>query len=165
MGRAISSDDLIVNLILRDRNFKAKLIHAAKAAGGAATSTDKLEKSIGRVGKRATITSRVIRRIGTNFIAVAAAAIGLQKAIRTFRTMTEETRRFSKQMAQVATITRLGSTEFATLKSRVRSLSRSLPKTADDLGLGLYQALSAGITDVSEAFQVMEASANLASAG
>ncbi len=51
------------------------------------------------------------------------------------------------------------------LEKGIKSLLKRVPKSADDLGASAYQIVSAGISDTSEALQVLEASTKLAVAG
>lgn len=72
---------------------------------------------------------------------------------------------FQKAMANVSTMVDDTAGEMGYLTKEVRKMSKELPQTQDDLGAGLYQVLSAGITDSAEAIRVLGISAKAATAG
>lgn len=54
---------------------------------------------------------------------------------------------------------------FANAEQRVLDMSKSLPQSAEELGVGLYDILSSGVEDAAGAFEVLEVSAKAAIAG
>jgi TP901 family phage tail tape measure protein len=73
---------------------------------------------------------------------------------------------FETTMANVGSIIKGDSTQAVKgLSKEVLNLSRAIPKDANDLGAGLYQVLSAGITDSADAMKVLDVSARSAVAG
>lgn len=73
---------------------------------------------------------------------------------------------FEQRMAEVGTLLSGESTKAVEgLSEQILALSKRLPKTADDLGSGLYQVLSAGIQDTGDAFRVLEVAAKAGVAG
>lgn len=73
---------------------------------------------------------------------------------------------FQKAMGNLATLIddKTGK-QIGLLKEGILDLLGVLPVTADELGAAAYQILSAGITDVTSALRVLEASTRLAVAG
>lgn len=72
---------------------------------------------------------------------------------------------FQKAMANVSTMVDDTGEQMAFLTDEVRKMSRELPQTQDDLAIGLYQTLSAGITDSAEAIEVLGIASKAATAG
>jgi TP901 family phage tail tape measure protein len=69
------------------------------------------------------------------------------------------------RLSEINTIMRGTKDQVAALGNELVELSLRVPKSADELGAGFYQVLSAGITDTAEAMKVLEASSKLAVAG
>jgi len=73
---------------------------------------------------------------------------------------------FQEIMAQVSTLIDADTAPaFANASEQILKMSEALPQTADDLGVGLYQTISAGVTDAADAFSVLEVAAKAAIAG
>jgi TP901 family phage tail tape measure protein len=72
---------------------------------------------------------------------------------------------FEKQMANVSTLLADGQKVTDEFKDSVRDLIRTLPVKPEDVGAGIYDVLSAGITDSAKALQVLRDSAELGVAG
>ena len=137
------------------RAENTKLASSYKTVGTAAAGAGRKVGGLGRAMKSA----------GKAIAGLAAGFLGVTGLSRAFRFLLTDASKFETAMAQVATISKATGDELADLTDRVRDLSTRLPKSAEDLGYGYYQVLSAGITDTNEAFQVLESSARLASAG
>jgi TP901 family phage tail tape measure protein len=108
-------------------------------------------------------------KMSSSFARFAAGFVGVGVAIQAtrviMRNMVADTKALDRAMGQVETLTDKSSAAFDALTKQVQELSRAIPKSADDLGMGLYQTLSAGITDTADAMRVLEASAKLAASG
>ena len=83
----------------------------------------------------------------------------------TMRNASEDMVMFRTAMAQVRTISSDTQAAFGNITQEVLDLSRVLPTSAADLGLGLYQVLSSGVNDSAEAYRVLETAARLAVGG
>lgn len=72
---------------------------------------------------------------------------------------------FEQRMAEAGSI--LGSTreEIEAFTAEIKEMSRSLPQTADELGAGLYDVFSAGVTESAAAMDTLELAAKAAVAG
>jgi TP901 family phage tail tape measure protein len=106
--------------------------------------------------------NKTLVRFAAGFVGVGVAVQGVRVLM---RKMVADTIALDRAMGQVETLTDKSSAAFGVLTDQVQALSRVIPKSADDLGMGLYQTLSAGITDSADAMQVLEASAKLAASG
>ena len=121
--------------------------------------------AIRTVDRAAISASTSIRGIGRSAAGLAAGFVGVAAVQSAIRSLATESIQFENALAQVNTISDLTAEGFADVTAQVTALSAVIPKTRADLGLGLYQTLSAGITDTSQAFEVLETSARLATAG
>lgn len=72
---------------------------------------------------------------------------------------------FATTMANVSTMVddTAGTMDF--FRESILDMTKTIPQTADQLGAGLYQVLSAGISDSADAMMVLEISAKAATAG
>jgi TP901 family phage tail tape measure protein len=123
--------------------------------GSAALS--RTERAFKRLGISKERLIRIGKRLGT--VLVATVAAGLVAA-------TRAAARFSAAMAEVGTLLD-GDVRKQTqaLGDEILNLSRRLPKDPNELGAGLYQVLSAGISDTTEAIQVLEVATKAAVGG
>lgn len=73
--------------------------------------------------------------------------------------------KFEQRMAEAGSI--LGATreEIAGFSDEIREMTKTLPQSADDLGAGLYDVFSAGITETAAAMDSLELAAQAAVAG
>jgi len=76
-----------------------------------------------------------------------------------------DTLAFGRAIAEVGTIAGVSADELDALRSKTVGLAAGLGLKEVDVAGGLYQTLSAGITDTAEAFFVLEAAARLAVGG
>ena len=132
-----------------------KLRHGLKAVG----------RTAGQTGKRFGALGRTLKSVRGTILGLVAGFVSITGISRGIRAVASATTRLDKAMGQVRTLTDSTGRAFDLLTERVRRLSTQIPRTAEDLGAGLYQVLSSGVTDTDEAFQVLEASARLAAAG
>ena len=132
-----------------------KLRHGLKAVG----------RTAGQTGKRFGALGRTLKSVRGTILGLVAGFVSITGISRGIRAVASATTRLDKAMGQVRTLTDSTGRAFDLLTERVRTLSTQIPRTAEDLGAGLYQVLSSGVTDTDEAFQVLEASARLAAAG
>jgi len=161
---------VIIEMITRGIKARIKefsdLRKSVDGVGKGAKDAGKGVDEFGRkLKKRGSIANRVWERMKTNVVAIVAAAIGLRGIIRTVRNLTGALLDAEDALAQVSTLIDTTETSMKSLEEAVFSVSRVLPKTPGDLGIGLYQTLSSGITEVNDALVVMEQSAKLAVAG
>jgi len=90
------------------------------------------------------------------FTALAVAVGGVIKA----------TAAFESRLGDISTLISGDSTEAINgLRTGILELTKTIPKTADDLGASAYAIFSAGITDSAQALDVLKNSAKLATAG
>lgn len=82
----------------------------------------------------------------------------LKKGFQTFM-------QFEQRMAEAGSIVGASKQEIAEFSDEIRAMTKELPQTADDLGAGLYDVFSAGVTDTAEAMQTLKLAAKAAVAG
>lgn len=177
MGTRI--DELFYDLNLRAddatkaaKQAKKALDDVAKSGGASEKAIDDLEKSTEKGARGLTSMSREGKGLTDSLKSIAMKAVGVVTAFLGFRAisrrLSEAARgaaQFNQAMGQVATLTDLSGEAFAALTRQVRELQAELPQTEDDLAMGLYQTLSAGVTDTADAMLVLRESAKLAAAG
>lgn len=73
--------------------------------------------------------------------------------------------KFESAMSDINTLFDDNGEKIAELETGIKRLLTTMPKSAEDLGASAYAIISAGITDTSEALNVLEASTKLAVAG
>lgn len=100
---------------------------------------------------------RVARMAGGAMAAIGAAQL-LGESIR-------QARGFGTAMAEVSTITSGGAGEMSKLREAARDMAKEFGTSAADQAKGLYQAISAGATDASEAIRLMDTANKLAIGG
>ena len=123
-----------------------------KTSKNTATSLDKLKSSLlTGIG------------VGAGFTVLTSALRGVKNVIGgAIKTATQ----FETRMAEVSTLIQGESTDAMNdFEDAILNMTTAIPKSADDLGAGLYQVLSAGVTDSAEAMQVLEVAAKAATAG
>ncbi|MCP6719745.1 MAG: phage tail tape measure protein [Patescibacteria group bacterium] len=106
-----------------------------------------------------------IRKLGgvvKSFIPVLG-VIGLGLA---FKNIIQSAAEFEQQMSNIATLISGDSTEaIKGFTKGIQELSKVIPKDPKELGAAAYQIVSAGISDVNEALDVLKSSSRLAVAG
>ena len=73
--------------------------------------------------------------------------------------------KFDKSMREVNTLVQASEAEFEKLSGQVLALSKTLPQDKGMLSAGLYQIISAGVTDTAQAMNVLKVSADAAIGG
>lgn len=128
-------------------DFKKGIAEARSGAGGFA----------GKLGSVAKVAGVAFAAIGT--AAVALGVAGIIKA-------TNAAADFETKMANISTLISGDSTQaIGELKDGILELSRSVPKSADELGAAAYDILSAGVKGTANQMAVLKASSQLAVAG
>lgn len=72
---------------------------------------------------------------------------------------------FQTRLAEVSTIIDTTTVDMGEMRQALIDISKEVPQTPSDLGAGLYQVFSSGVTDASEALQVLKTSAKAATGG
>jgi TP901 family phage tail tape measure protein len=130
------------------------------ASGVAARSTNALHTSFGKlVGAMgiANIAASTLQR------GLQAAASGLKYL---FTAPLNQAAAFDEMMRKISTVVEDDSAPaIAKLGKAILDMSRKFPKSADELGAGLYKILQAGVTDSADAMKLLEASTKAAIAG
>ena len=116
-------------------------------------STETMSKKV-RTSSRG--MSQGMRRVGIA-AGVAATAIGVKAVSQAIN--------FSRAMAEVTTITDLNASETKALTDRVREMSVAMGVDATETARGLYQTISSGVTDSTEAMELLRIATNLSIAG
>jgi len=103
---------------------------------------------------------KAIKLAGLAVVAAFAAGVfqGLRKGI-------ERVREFSKAMGEVSTILGEGGVAIGAASEKVRELAASLGVPAPEVAAGMYQTLSAGVTDSAQAMTMLEGATKLGIAG
>ncbi len=130
-----------------------------RVKGKAGAKIEQINKKLLRLGNNGLRTAaRWAKRFGIAMIAGVVVTLGA--AIRAAS-------KFEDKMFEVGTLIGGPSVRGQIKKfgDAVLEMSLRLPKTAEDLGAGLYQVLSAGITDAADALFVLETSGRAAVAG
>ena len=120
--------------------------NAKKAANEATTAFKKAEAQLKLFGKAA------IAAVSATFL------IGLKKGV-------DRAREFEKAMAEVNTILGEGSLSMGSATAQVERLALELGKPAPELAAGMYQTLSAGVTDSTQALILLEGATKAGIAG
>lgn len=176
---ATKIDELFYDVELRTKDMVREAQRARKAiaqlddsGGAAAASMDKMDKEsreaakgVRETGKESKKTSGILGSMKRKVAALITTWLGFQSVRALLRKVTKDVGAFDRSMNQVATLTDLTGSRFESLKRQVAGLSRTMPKDESDLGLGLYQVLSSGVQDASDALVVLDKSAKLATAG
>ena len=111
----------------------------------------------GKAFKQAEKNLKTLKKAGG--IAFAAVGAAIISATRTAA-------QFEQRMSDLSTLISGDSTQaIGELHSGIVAMTRTIPKTADDLGAGAYKILSAGIEGTSNQLKVLEAAAKLGTAG
>ncbi len=128
---------------------------------------DRLTKTIrglrGKLKGLATQGFRLASQAAARFGAIMAGAVAGGIALATKRAA-----EFSQRMGEVQTLLGSGSEAQASVRgmsAAILEMTSALPKTADDLGAGLYQVLSAGVERGAAAMRVLEIAAKAATGG
>ena len=105
---------------------------------------------------------RTVVGVGVGFIAAQASIAGVS---RLFSSTIGAAAAFEHQLAQIRGLTGATTEDTDLLSGAIKDMARTMPKSPAELGAGAYFILSAGITDASEAADVLEISAKASAAG
>jgi TP901 family phage tail tape measure protein len=72
---------------------------------------------------------------------------------------------FEKSLGDLSTLVGAGTESMAKFETGLKEVMKTVPKSGDELGAAAYQIVSAGISDASQALNVLEQSGKLAVAG
>ncbi len=150
--------------------FKKFNEDAIRAASGVRTLEDHSRKASDGIGLldgtfKRLAASMSVANIASNavFRGIAILQQGL-KAI--FVEPIRQAGNFETTLARISTVVKNDSAPaMRTLSQEVLNLTKSVPKTADELGAGLYQILQSGIQDAGDAMKVLEVSSKAAVGG
>jgi TP901 family phage tail tape measure protein len=130
-------------------------------AGDARKGARDFEQSAGRVTKSAGGAGRAVDGLKRNILALAGAYVSLQ----TVRVAVADARAFSRGIAEVNTIAKATAPQLARMREEITALSNAQGQSRQELSRGLYQTLSAGITDSADAMKVLAVGSDLALGG
>lgn len=154
-------DQLFYTLDLQRQGFDRAVADVQRSlkkmgvqSGAAASSLGRMEKQMGRLGRVASSAKGLI-------LGFAGAFAGLHVV----RSVARSLFGFETAMAEIATIAEGGTDAVAGFRQEILGLAREVPQSPRELAAGLYQVLSAGITESSDAFKVLRASSRAAVAG
>ena len=100
-----------------------------------------------------------------SLVGVGAAAMGAA-VVAGLASSIKKAAEFEKQMSNISTLISGDSTEaMGRLKKGIMEMAQEIPVSQEDLGVGLYDVLSAGVKGAAEQMGVLESSAKLAVAG
>jgi len=144
---------LAINIHIRvDDKQAAQRIRAFSKKAGA--NVKDLEK---QTTKSTNIMNKAFKRIGVSLAAYA--------SIRGIGQLIGSMANFEKTMAEVSTIVDTNVVNMKSLNKQILHLSTIVPQSAQELGAGLYETISAGITDTGEAIKFLGVASKLAVAG
>ena len=148
---------------------------AVKGGPEANRLVGKFAGNLRRTGVGARAAERELRRYSRGTQRAERGTAGLGRAVRRtigifgglfiLRTIIGTMAGFETAMAEIATIAEGGTAAVAGFRQGILDLAQDVPQSPRELGTGLYQILSAGITDASDAMLVLEASSKAAVAG
>ncbi len=141
-------------LNLTAKSLNATLRQTARQKKKLRDEGKKTETVFDKMGK----TWKKLQARFRQFLVVVGTLIVLRRFV---RVMTE----FETAMAEVSTIAGESAAKMKLLTDGVLRLAKVMPQSASDLGAGLYQVISAGVTSTADAMLVLEASARAATAG
>jgi len=134
--------------------FSGQLKATDKKATQAASSVKGYSKATEKAGKTSSRTATAIKRL-----VIAMGGLLILRKVVTAMT------RFETSIAEIGTIAQGGAKQVKELEKGVLALAKTLPQSAEELGAGAYELLSAGVTDTADIFAVLEVSAKAAVAG
>lgn len=153
-----------IDFVARSQRFTSEVQRVTRAQ-------KKLQKDVSDTKKELDGFNKAAQNVTVGLKALVGISVGyagfkaIQKFTQTFREASEEARKFETAMTQAFTLLDATVPEMDNLTSAVEQLSFAIPRSASDLGFGLYQAISSGAVEASEALLVLNASAALAAAG
>ena len=150
-------EELIIRAVVEDRASKAFNKIGREVYGlerEVNTGLGKIEGKANDLGKTVGVLTKRFAALAAGFSAAAAIRSGVADAIQ-----------FSKALAEVSTISDVTSAQLQGLEEEVLALASAHGQSSVEITRGLYQTISAGVTDASDALKVLTASQELATAG
>lgn len=127
-------------------------------------ATDNASGTLRKVGDSADSSGKSLDKMGG--IAAGIAVAGLTALAGAMIKSVQAAASFETKMTNISTLISGDSTKaIKGLEKGILEMTRTMPKTADELGASAYDIFSAGITDTSKALIVLEESAKLATVG
>ena len=130
---------------------------ATKAGASVKTLEKKSVSSAKRMTTSFSKLSRVLGPLGLG-AGIGGLILGIGK-------LTKSVAGFETAMAEVSTLVDTSVTDMGKLNDAVLDLTTKVPQNAVEISKGLYQTISAGITDVNDALFVLESASRAATAG
>lgn len=127
----------------------------------AQTQTRKAEKGFQRVDKAAKKSLKVVKQ----FMTAMAAGTAIMTFVMSIKRAVQVIREFDNGMAEVRTILDETTLSFQFAREQVLELAYSTGRAGKEIAKGLYQTLSAGITDGADAMLVLNKASDLAISG
>ncbi len=90
---------------------------------------------------------------------------GIVSGLASLRAGVQSSMELQTSLSEVYTLTDMSERQFGRLSDRVVEMSLELPQAASELGKGLYQTISAGVTQTGQSLDVLEISAKAAVGG
>lgn len=143
---------------VRLRDFMTKELKRLGAQ--VSSTTTKAESAFKRLQRQLGLTGAAAKRLGTVM-----KAMGLGALFMGIRAGTRRMREFSRAMAEVSTIMDTSKLSLADAEAGVRALSNEFAQASPEVAAGLYQTLSAGITDAKEAMILLGGATEIGVAG
>lgn len=154
-GSQIKIAELVAEAEVRDEKMRRELRGLQKYSE---KQINKIVNEFNRVERKGV---SAFKRIGNSVKNVFAAGI----AIAGVKKLGDAWSSFETAMAEVSTIVDTSVVSIENLRNSILDLSRRVPQSANQLAKGLYQVISAGVTDTSDALMLLEESAKTATAG
>jgi len=147
-----------------------------KAVNQTDRALKKVDKNLKRVAKSSGQTKRKMNELNTaekrlkrtteGFGSTLAGFVGFAAIGAGFASVIQKSAQFEQRLSDISTLLSGDSTDAINdMRQGILKLTKTLPKSADDLGASAYAILSAGITDTAQALAVLESSTRLAVAG
>ena len=128
---------------------------------------DKASRQIREVGNNLERVNERNKRLAPSFKKLAAVgAVAFAGLAASLGGVIKKTAEFESQLGDISTLISGDSTDAVNeLRTGILELTKTIPKSAEDLGASAYAIFSAGITDTAEAMDVLKNSAKLGTAG
>ena len=145
----------VESLQAQEKKLKAEATSASKAASAQAKATQDLTDK-----QKSANTSFVngIKHLAT----MALAYVSVQQAVSFMSSATEDATEYTKSIANINTMIEITDEDYQKLDDSITKVSEDLAISKSELTAGIYQAVSAGATSLSDAMDTVDASAILA---
>lgn len=147
-----------IKVTVDDKAAAARITKFAKKAGA---DVKKLEKQTVKSGAR---MKKAFQGVSSALgpLGIAGGLTGVVFGLKAFFSATAG---FETTMAEVSTIVDTSTVSMKSLTDQILEMTKTIPQTADELGAGLYETISAGVTDTAEAMIFLKTASKLAVAG